>query len=193
MNSLALMGLLVWFLVLGVLAAGLVVFVVACFLRKWKVVKWTIAVTLGTATVVAVAGMALISYIWRPYDPTSEADLNTAYSADFEVPPPPGITVLKARQVIVGDAGGQWLLLKASPEEIERHIAKGFTPARQVPDDFNGHAGANAPSWWTPPTGHLRLYENENWTKSGGWSSSRASMGVDTESGLIWFAASKWD
>lgn len=192
MNSMGLMSLALLFIVLATGSLGVIAAIVACILRKWKFAMWTLAGALAAAVLLAVIGSLIIGYLWRPYDPTSEADLKEAYRADFEVPPPAGITVLKARQIIVGDAGGQWLLLKASPKEIARHVEKGFTPAQQVPRDFNGQAGANAPSWWQPPTDHLQLYENQHWTK-GGFSNSCAAMGVDTASGLIWFAASKWD
>jgi hypothetical protein len=193
MNLMGLMGAAVVFVALGVGALGALTAVVACILRKWKFALWTLAGTLSAAVLIVAGSFLGIGYLWRPYDPTSESDLKEAYRADFEAMPPKGITVLKARQVIVGDSGGQWLLLKATPEEIERHIAKGFTPAHGIPRDFAGDAGANAPSWWKPPTTRLRLYENDHWTKSGGWWNSTAAMGVDTESGLIWFVAEKMD
>ena len=139
----------------------------------------------------AAAFFAVIDFAWRPYDPTSATELGEAYRADFGVLPPPGISVIKARQVVIGDAGGQWLLLKASPEEITRHIAMGFTVPRYIPADFDGKAGANAPGWWTPPTSRLQLYENQEWSKAGGWSDSRAALGIDRGAGLIWFAANK--
>jgi hypothetical protein len=187
MNSEALMAVAFMFVVLGIVFLGLVVLVVACAKRKWKIAGWSIIGTLSL-----VAAMALLFYfIWRPYDPTSETDLKAAYRADFEGLPPPGITVLKARQIIVGDAGAQWLLLKASPDEIERDIAKGVTAARDIPRDFSENPGANVPAWWAPPTSRLQIYENKNWTKAGGWSFSEATMGVDRSSGLIWFIASK--
>ena len=189
------MGLMSMFLgviIAGIFVLGLIVLIIACLMRQWKVAKWTIAIA-GTAVLLAVVGSAaLIYFVWRPYDPTSEADLKDAYRADFGVPPPAGITVLKARQVVVGDAGGQWLLLKASPEEIERHIAKGFTAMPQIPNDFNGNAGANAPPWWAPPVSRLKFYENMKWTPLPA-SSSTAAMGVDSDSGLIWFVASQSD
>jgi len=137
--------------------------------------------------------IGLMYLMFRPYDPTSETELKRAYEADFGNLPPAGITVLKARQIVVGDSGGQWLLLKATPEEIDRHIAMGFTNSPYVPSDFDGDAGANAPKWWQPPTKGLEFYENNNWSKAGGWHSSWATMGVDRSSNVIWFTATKVD
>jgi len=144
---------------------------------------------------VVVTGLfgGLMYLMFRPYDPTSEAELKTAYAADFGKLPPAGITVLKSRQVVISDSGAQWLLLKATPEEIERHINMGFTKTDFPPGDFRDDAGANAPDWWQPPTNRLDLYENNNWNKTGGWSWSSAAIGVDRGSNLIWFVASKID
>lgn len=192
MNPMAFMGLALWFVVLIIGALGVLAAVVACLLRKWKFALWTLGGTFAAAVLVGALGCLAIAYIWRPYDPTSETELKEAYQADFETLPPPGITVLKARQVIVGDAGGQWLLLKATPEEIEHHITKGFTLVKDIPQGFR-EAGGNAPSWWKPPLARLRFYENRDWTKSGGWSTSRAEIGVDADSGLIWFSAVKFN
>ncbi|EDY20408.1 hypothetical protein CfE428DRAFT_2332 [Chthoniobacter flavus Ellin428] len=180
------------FIILAAGAVGSIVLIVACLLREWKVVKRTIAITLATVAVLMVAFVAIMYFVWRPWDPTSEADLKAAYAADFGVAPPAGITVLKARQLVVGDAAVQWLLLKASPEEVEKHIAKGFVPARETLSDFDGRHNPNAPAWWKPPSGHLRLYESHHWEPTGGGTSSEAAMGVDASSGLIWFTASQF-
>lgn len=178
-------------IVCGVFGVGLIVTIGACCFRNWRFAKGSIVATLAAGSVTAAASCAIIGFVWRPYDPVSPTELGEAYRADFGVLPPPGISVIKARQVVLGDAGRQWLLLKASPEEINRHIAMGFTAPTRVPDDFDGKAGANAPGWWTPPTSRLQLYENQNWSKAGGWTESRAALGVDRGAGLIWFAADK--
>lgn len=109
-------------------------------------------------------------------------DLQNAYKADFGTFPPLGITVLKSRQYVIEDCGGQWLLISATPEEIDRHIAMGFEKAEAAPRDFRGEAGPNAPQWWQPPTTRLELYKNTNWSKAGGWHSSEAGIGVDRSS-----------
>jgi len=189
MNLLGLMGLCVWLLVLGALAVGLVVLIVACCLRKWKVVKWTITITLATVIVLVVGSGTLMYFLWRPWDASSEAELKEAYRADFGVLPPTGITVLHARSVVVGDDAVQWFLLKASPEEIEKQIANGFTPAQGAPRDFDGHIGPNAPRWWKPQISRLRLYESSKWPPAAGAPGGHAAMGVDTSTGLIWFWA----
>ena len=192
MNIFILLGSLVWLGILVVLflcLIGLLVF--AGVKRSKKIALWSIGGTLGA--MLAVTGIyAGVGYLWlRPYDPTSAADLREAYKADFGTLPPPGITVVKARQIVIADSGGQWLLLKATPEEIERHIAMGFKKAEEVPADFRGEAGANAPKWWTPPAAGLELYANTNWSKAGGWYWSEAVMGIDRASKIIWFSARK--
>lgn len=194
MNLFLLLG---WVLFLGILGALVICFVVllitAWAKRSRKLALWA---TLGTAAaaLVVVGIFVGAAYLWlRPYDPTTPAELQNAYKADFGALPPTGVTVLKSRQVVIADSGGQWLLLKATSEEIDRHIAMGFRRTEAPPSDFRGDAGANAPAWWQPPTGRLELYENLNWSKAGGWHSSQATMGVDRGSNLIWFATSKCD
>jgi hypothetical protein len=164
------------------------------FARKnWNFALKSIVATAGTMGIVTGVFIGL-AYLWfRPYDPASESDLRRAYQADFGNLPPVGITVLRARQVVVGDSGGQWLLLKATPEEIERHIAMGFTNATRAPDDFGGGAGGSIPKWWQPPTNRLEVLENGDWSKTGGWSRSAAAISVDRGSNLIWFVTSKSD
>jgi hypothetical protein len=161
--------------------------------KSRKLAIWSVVGT-GTATVLLV-GLLLYGYnlIFGPYDPTTSVELSQAYYAEFSTLPPPGIKVLKSRQVIVGDAGGQWLLLEATPGEIERHVAMGFKKVESPDFDFSREAGGNTPSWWQPPVGQLEFYENLDWSKNGGWHSSRSVMGVDRRTNLIWFSASKHD
>jgi hypothetical protein len=194
MNLFVLLGSFLFIGIPGVLLLCLVVLIItACVKRSWRLALWSIGGTAGA--MIAVTGVFCgLAYLWfRPYDPTTKADLQNAYKADFGTLPPAGVTVLKSRQIVIADSGGQWLLLKATPEEIDRHIGMGFQKAEAAPRDFRDEAGANAPKWWQPPTARLELYENTNWSKAGGWHSSQATMGVDRASNLIWFAASKWD
>jgi hypothetical protein len=193
MNIFLLLG---GFLFVGIIAAILICFlgliITACVKKSRKLALWSV---LGTAgVIVAVTGVfCAIAYLWfRPYDPTSRTELQNAYRADFGTLPPVGITVLKSRQVVIVDSGIQWLLLGATPEAIDRHIAMGFQRVATTPSDFVD-AGANAPKWWQPPTARLEFYENTNWSKAGGWYSSRAAIGIDRASNMIWFAASKSD
>lgn len=189
-----LLAMLILMLVLGGLFLGLVAsIVVACVRKSWKLALGILAGTWGVTIIVGASLLLLVTYLYRPYDPTSEPELKQAYAADFGQCPPAGITVLKARQVIVFDSGAQWLLLKATPEEIQRYIAMGFKAPNYINRDFLGNKGANAPTWWQPPTSHLELYQNQNWSKAGGWTSSQAWIGVDRSQGLIWFLASKID
>jgi hypothetical protein len=192
MNIFILFGSLLWLGILALLFLCLIALLItAGAKRSKKLAFWSIGGTLGAMLAVTAVFIGL-GYLWlRPYDPTSVTDLKEAYKADFGTLPPPGITVLKARQVVISDSGGQWLLLKATPEEIDKHIAMGFKKTESAPPDFRGEAGANAPKWWTPPAAGLELYSNTNWSKAGGWYRSEAVMGVDRTSKTIWFSASK--
>jgi hypothetical protein len=194
MNLFVMLGLLLWICTIAALLLCLLVLVIiACVKKSRKLALWSIAGTVGAMLVATGVFFGLAYLCFRPYDPTSDADLNQAYRADFGTLPPAGVTVLNARQIVVGDSGGQWLLLKVTPEEIDKHIAMGFMKAETIPSNFRGAAGANAPKWWQPPAARLELYENKNWSKAGGWSSSEATMGIDRSSNVIWFAVSKWD
>ena len=190
---------------IGLLAAVLLIYaillVVAAIRRDQKLAVRSFGLTLAAmigvtaaVTVAFIVAIAGLGYFWlRPYDPTAEADLQSAYEADFGVPPPSGIMVARARQVIIADSGVQWLLLEATPDEMDRHIARGFVPVGSPPPAFRGEAGGNAPEWWTPPKSGLEYYVHTNWSKSGGWSQSEAVMAIDRTAGTIWFEASKID
>ena len=143
---------------IGILCLTGLVF--ACMRKSWKIARWSITGSFG-----AVGFLCLLAYFFsRPYDMTSETELKNGYRDEFGVLPPPGITVLKARQVVVRDSGCQWLLLKATPEAIQNVISKGFTVSKNDYPDFNGQAGANAPAWWKPPAERLEFYKDEDWT-----------------------------
>lgn len=193
MNILLLFGTLLWLVLLAGLSVGLLVLLVVAYVRKsWSFALRSVIATIGTIVMVTGMFFGAMYLMFRPYDPSSETELRRAYEADFGKPPPAGITVLKARQVVISDCGAQWLLLSAKPKEIDQHIAMGFTKTAFPPRDFRGDAGANAPRWWQPPTNRLELYENNNWNKAG-WSWSSAAIGVDRGSNLIWFVSSKID
>lgn len=194
MNIFILFGWLLWLGIMLFLFLGLVgLLVTAAVKRSRKLALWSVAGTAGV--MLAITGVFFgLAYFWfRPYDPTSDSALKEAYRADFSTLPPPGVAVLKARQIVIADSGGQWLLLEVTPEEIDRHIAMGFQKTDSVPPDFAGQAGPNAPSWWTPPAAGLEFYANTNWSKAGGWYRSEAVMGVDRASKKIWFSASNND
>jgi len=194
MNFFILFGVILWICIIAALSLCLVALLIAAGVKKsWKFALRSFAGMAGAMLLVTGIFFGISYLLFRPYDPTSEADLKEAYKADFDTSPPVGITVLKSRQVVVGDSGAQWLLLKATPEEIDRHIAMGFIKADYALNDFSSQPRPNAPEWWQPPTARLELYENNKWSKSGGWSSSLAAIGVDRSSNMIWFKTSKSD
>jgi hypothetical protein len=134
---------------------------------------------------------------WGPYDLRSQTELDNGYKAEFSVSPPSGVQVLKARQVIIADSGGQFLEMKMTPEEIDRHIRMGFVQVSEVPTVFSAEemeTDANRPSWWTMPLpSDIEYYENKSWSKSGGWSVSKAYMAVDRRTGTVWLSCEKQD
>jgi len=139
MNIFVPFGTLLWIVSLAGLSLCLLVLLVVAYVRK----SWSFAFRSGIAaigTIVMVTGMffGVMYLMFRPYDPSSETELKRAYAADFGKSPPDGITVLKSRQVVISDSGAQWLLLKATPEEIDRHTGMGFTKIASPPGDFRG-------------------------------------------------------
>ncbi len=192
MNIFILLGTLLFFGALALLFFCFVALLIIAFKkRSWKFAYWSIGGTVAASA--ALVGLFIgLAYLWfRPYDPTSTADLKKAYQAEFGTLPPAGVTVLKARQIVIADSGAQWLLLQVAPDQIDKHIGMGFTKTEETPLEFLGPPGPNAPKWWTPPATGLEFYSNTNWSKAGGWYHSEASMGIDRASQTIWFIALK--
>lgn len=156
--------LLSFFILPPTFIALVVLLVMACVKKSWKLALLSlVGAALGVMSI-PVLFFVFISLQSIPYDPASQRDLDTSYQADFGNLPPAGVTVLKARQLIFLDSGGQWLLLKATPEQIDKHIAMGFTKSDSTTFDYNARGAA--PDWWTPPK-ELEFYQNDNWSKDG--------------------------
>ncbi len=102
-----------------------------------------------------------------------------------------GVQVLKARQIVVGDSGAKWLLMQTSPEEITRLLAMDFKKESKVPLEFSGSNSSNAPDWWRPPEGRLECFRNTDWTKTGGWTTSWAIVGLDRGSNRVWMVVNR--
>lgn len=187
MNLFLILAMILWVGTIAMLAVGLVVGVIVSLIKRRRKMALGIAAMTGLAMVVVTGMFVALFYWWsRPYDPTSTAELEEAYRAEFQVKPPAGVQVLSARQIVVGDSGRQWMLFRAPPEEITRLLGMGFQKESQAPLDFAGSKSANAPDWWRPPEGHMEYFSNTNWTKTDGWTTSWAELGLDRSSNLVW-------
>ena len=127
-----------------------------------------------------------------PYDPKSAADLAECYKVEFGAPPPAGITVIKARQMVIRDWGGQWLKLHAESNLVDSIILERFTKTKGAPHAFRS-GGANAPDWWIlPPADELEFYRADEWTK-GSFQMSSATVAVHRSSGTVFFRCDRVD
>jgi len=128
-----------------------------------------------------------------PYDPKSGPDLSRCYQAEFGTLPPPGITVLNARQVVIRDWGAQWLKIQASSNLIDSVILKSFTKDSHPPQRFARVKERYTPDWWVlPPRNELEYYTCDQWTR-GTFHSSSAGIAVHRSTGVIYFRCDRVD
>ena len=119
-------------------------------------------------------------------EPTDARTLAKCYSAEFGAEPPAGVTNLKAKQVVVGDAGGAWLRFEANSNIITQIVSNHFL----VPSDrmtfISRSGGANTPSWWKPEEDSLTVFWiNNQWTKGSNY--SQAVLGTDKARRVVYF------
>lgn len=177
--------------VVAIVLALIVLLVFACIRRSPKLALWSVAGAV-VATVVVCSLPVLAIYLFNgPYDAKSEEALQQAYASEFGSPPPSGIKVLKARQVVVYDSGGQWLLLEAAPAEIDKFVSMGFKPMSPSSVAFRDSGEVFLPDWWKPPVSRLEFYEKHEQLEEGDWVSIDTEMGVDRSTGQIWVSVSK--
>jgi hypothetical protein len=118
-------------------------------------------------------------------EPTDKSTLAKCYATEFGVDPPTGITNLKAKQVVVGDAGGAWLRFEANSNIITQIISNRFIPSDRVTFDSSS-GGANTPSWWRPEEDSLTaFFVNNQWTKGSNY--SVAVLGYDDAHRVVYF------
>jgi hypothetical protein len=71
------------------------------------------------------------------------------YKFEFDIEPATTIHDIKAKQIVVGDAARAWLRFRASKQDVDLLISRGFHPilAHDFEQELNLENG-NAPSWW---------------------------------------------
>jgi uncharacterized protein YceK len=90
-------------------------------------------------------------------DPTDPKTLAQCYATEFGQQPPAGVSNLKARQVIVGDAGGAWLRFVADSNVVAQIISSRFTSSDRAAF-ISDSGGGNTPAWWKPEDDSLADY-----------------------------------
>jgi hypothetical protein len=123
-----------------------------------------------------------------PYDPKKVNDLADCYRAEFGTLPPAGVTVIKARQMVIRDWGAQWLQIHADTNLIDAVILTNFTKQKSAPAGFGSSKSGYTPDWWVlPPSEQLEFYTCAQWTTNGGWHSSSASIAVHRVTSVVFF------
>ncbi|WP_193210768.1 hypothetical protein [Luteolibacter marinus] len=160
---------------------------VACLWVLWGVRKRKLRATLlriGLCLVPLVLFTGFCIWLFGPADFHSPGDLAAAYRTEFGSDPPPDVTDLNARQIVVGDSGGAWLRFRASGTTIDSLLGKFSATDRS--HFAEAGTGANVPDWWTPEQDGIEFfYIAENWSDS--WSDSVAVLGIDRSKSMVYF------
>ena len=128
-----------------------------------------------------------------PYDPNAPGDLAKCYQAEFGALPPAGITVVRARQMVIRDWGVQWLQLHVQTNLIDSIVSKSFVTAKSAPRGFGNTKDRYTPDWWVlPPSEQLEFYTCDQWTR-GTFHSSSAGIAVHRATGMVYFRCDRID
>lgn len=193
MNIFLLFFAFLWFAMLAVFVLSLPVLgTIGYFKKSWKFFGISSGLSFLVFCLGSAALWALVTFLYRPYDPETPKELARAFETDFGEPPPTGITVLKARQYCIADSGIQWLLLGVEDGSIDKILAYGFTPSHSS-QEFTGTAGANAPDWWTPALEDLEYYGNPQWPHGQSWATNYASIAIDRRRKEVWVVINRID
>jgi hypothetical protein len=90
-------------------------------------------------------------------DPTDAHTLAQCYATEFGQQPPAGVTNIKARQVIVGDAGGAWLRFEADSNIVAQIVSSRFVSSDRAAF-ISDSGGGNTPAWWKPDHDSLTAF-----------------------------------
>jgi len=120
-------------------------------------------------------------------EPTDAPTLAKCYATEFWTPPPLGVTNLKARQVVVGDAGGAWLRFEADSNVVSAIVSRRFSPSDRTDFSVYGRLeGGNTPQWWHPKLDAITAYYiNKQWTPGSNY--SVAVLAYDATNHLVYF------
>src|SRR4029077_3288732 len=105
-------------------------------------------------------------------EPTDAATLAQCYCTECGKTPRTGVTNLKAKQVVVGDAGGAWLRFEADSNVLSQIISNRFAVSDRTDFSIYGHPeGGNTPGWWQPqPDALTAFYINKQWRPGSNYS-----------------------
>lgn len=142
-------------------------------------------------------GLWLTVLLWAtacgPYDPKATVDLAQCYRAEFGTVPPPGITILQARQMVIRDWGAQWLKIQAASNLIDSVLLTQFKKEPHPPQEFAARKDRYTPDWWVlPSSAELEFYRCDDWTR-GSFHSSRAVIAVHRSTGMVYFRCDRVD
>ena len=118
-------------------------------------------------------------------EPTDPQTLAKCYATEFGQQPPAGVSNLKARQVIVGDAGGAWLRFEADSNIVAQIVSARFTPSDRG-TFISDSVGGNTPAWWKPEDDSLAdFYICHQWRSSTNY--SEAVLACDAAHHVVYF------
>src|SRR5689334_12973674 len=119
----------------------------------------TLFLSLSVSLSIALCGCGGVS------EPTDAPTLGKCYAEEFGSSPPTTVKNLRAKQVIVGDAGGAWLRFETDSNTLSQITSNRFLQSSSV--DFESYGdpnGGNTPKWWHPAMGTLsEFYVNTQW------------------------------
>ena len=119
------------------------------------------------------------------HEAETAAEAEKCYKFEFDMDPSSGVSEIKVKQIVVGDAVVAWLKFNVSPQDFDLLKARGFYPIRY--DDFEQELNlksGNAPSWWQVSNNN-KFYKIVGWKK--GYSYSCAFISYDAEKNVICF------
>ena len=120
-------------------------------------------------------------------EPSDPPTLAKCYATEFGTTLPAGITNLRAKQVVVGDAGGAWLRFETDSNTLSQIVSNRF--ARSDFTDFKIYGqldGGNTPAWWHPAPETLSdFYINKQWRPGSNY--SIAVLAYDPAHRLVYF------
>lgn len=123
------------------------------------------------------------------YEPVDAKGLAKCYEFEFATPPPPGVTNLKAKNVVVRDAAQVWLRFEADSNIVSQIISNRFTPTESHTFTLEGRGG-NTPIWWTPESNALTaFYINKQWRPQSN-ATSIAVLAHDATKRIVYFTHS---
>jgi hypothetical protein len=120
-------------------------------------------------------------------EPTDAPTLAKCYATEFSADPPAAVKELRAKQVVVGDAGGAWLRFETDSNTLSLIISNRFVPSDFTDFKIYGSLdGGNTPRWWHPSPQTLDdFFINKQWRPGSNY--SIAVIAYDRSHRLVYF------